>query len=401
MSSLEEFSPGISYDQLWVPLLVGLLMPRPSIFWASPGCIWFGVVTCFLQEKQSIFKRREDAEKDAGTKSCFYCNKLFNNYRALGGHLRIHREDKILRSLNYPGHSSNSMDITRNPPASLPNCEQNPLSGGNKISPFTRAPPPFDFPRMFCSNETNQASSSKFTGSSPGVAQTQLVMSPDFSHGCGSGATYHHNISASREFASAGANAAASSNALASPDSVVATGFPVDSSLYLGSNGICQFNTDEFRISQDRLPPSSGGALHNIQGYNLGKLSSDTFAITNPDLGFESYKLPGLKESIAVCTFSPGPLCSSLDKVGQHDGRSLLTSEEGKRPYIADGSGNADIMNASKKPRIAPVALLEPEKLQKKELLLFKDVGVSLPASETCFGAEEEGPVDIDLSLHL
>ena len=137
---------------------------------------------------------REDAENNAGTKSCFYCNKLFNNYRALGGHLRIHQEDKILRSLNYPGHSSNSMDITRNPPASLPNSQQNSLAGGNNPTPFTRAPPAFDFSRMFCSNETNQASRSKFTGSNPGVAQTQIIMSPDYSHGCGSGAAYHHKI---------------------------------------------------------------------------------------------------------------------------------------------------------------------------------------------------------------
>ncbi|XWS12357.1 hypothetical protein CRYUN_Cryun37aG0082700 [Craigia yunnanensis] len=309
---------------------------------------------------------REDAENNAGTKSCFYCNKLFNNYRALGGHLRIHQEDKTLRSLNYPCHSSNSMDITRKPPVSLPNSQQNSSAGGNNPTPFTRAPPPFDFCRMFYSDETNQASRSKFTDSNPVVAQTQVIMSPDFSHGCGSGATYHHNSLASRAFAPAGANAAMSSAACASSGGVVATGFPINSSLYFGSNGVCQFNTEEFPISWDGLVPSFGDALQNTQGYNLGP-----------------------------------PPCSSLDKVGQYDMRSLLTCEEGKRPCLADGSGNADIMNASKKPRIAPVVLVEPENLRKKELSLFVGVDDSISASETCFGAEEEGPVDVDLSLHL
>ncbi|XVF25460.1 hypothetical protein REPUB_Repub13aG0214100 [Reevesia pubescens] len=227
------------------------------------------------------------AGEDAGTKSCFYCIKVFNNYRALGGHLRIHQEYKTLRNLNYPGRSSNSMDVTRNPPASLPNS-QNSSAGGNSPTPFTRALPPVDLSRMFCSNEINQARS-RFTGSNRGAAQTQIIMSPDISHGCGSGATYHHNNLASRAFAPAGANAAMSSAAFASPGSVVATGFPIDSSLYLGfpidsslylgSNEVCEFNTDKFQISQDGLPPSSGDALLNIQGYNLGKLLNPTLAI--------------------------------------------------------------------------------------------------------------------------
>ncbi|XP_022723490.1 uncharacterized protein LOC111280405 isoform X2 [Durio zibethinus] len=305
---------------------------------------------------------KEDAEKKAGTKSCFYCNKVFNNYRALGGHLRIHQEDKTLRSLNYPGRSSNSMDITRNPPASLPIGQRNSSAGGNNPTPFTRAPPPLDFSRMFCSNEANQASRSKFTGSNPGVAQAQIIMSPDFSHGCSSGSTYHHNSLASRAFVPAGANAAMSSAAFAPSGSGVATGFPIDASLCLGSNGGCQFNTDEFQISPDGLPTSSADTLQNIQG---------------------------------------PPPCSTLDKVGQYDRRSLLTCKEGKKPYLADGSGNADITNASKKPRIAPVALVEPENLQTKELSLFVDFDDSISAPESCFNAEDKGPADVDLSLHL
>ncbi|XVF40128.1 hypothetical protein PTKIN_Ptkin01aG0086500 [Pterospermum kingtungense] len=307
---------------------------------------------------------REDAEKNAGTKSCYYCNKTFNSYRALGGHLRIHQGDKPLRSLNYSHRFHNFIDLTRNPPASLPNSQQNSSAGENYQTPLTRATPSFDFSRMFCSNETNQTSRSRFTGSNPGVVQTQIIMSPDISHDCSSGATYHHNSLASREFAPAGTNAAMSSAALGSSGSVATTGFPIDSSLYLGSNGVCQFNTDEFRISQDGLLPSSGDYLQSIQGYNLG------------------------------------PPCSSLDGVAQYDGKRLLMCKEGKRPYLADGSGDADIMNASKKPRTAPAALVEPENLEKKELSLFMGVDDSKSALETCFGAEEEHP-ELDLTLHL
>ncbi|XVF87156.1 hypothetical protein PTKIN_Ptkin18bG0096300 [Pterospermum kingtungense] len=372
---------------------------------------------------------REDAEQHAGAKSCFYCNKVFSNYRALGGHLRIHQEDRNLRTLNNPGWSSNSMDITRNPPASLPNSQLNSLAGGNNPIPFTRAPPAFDLPWMFCSNETNLASRSRFTGSNPGVAQTQIIMSPDLSYGCGNGATYHHNSLASRGFAPAGANAAISSSAFApsgsvlatgfptdpaganaamsssafaSPGSVVASGFPIDSSLYLGSNGVCQFNTDGFQSFRDGLPPLSGDALQNIQGDNLGKLPNPTFSVTNPDLGFGSYQLPASLKSVAVCAFSPGPFTSSsLDNVGQYERRSFVMSEEGKRPYSADESGNADVMNAYKRTKFAPNAHVEPEKPETKELLLLIDVDDSISAPRTCSGADEEGPADVDLSLHL
>ncbi|XVF87152.1 hypothetical protein PTKIN_Ptkin18bG0096300 [Pterospermum kingtungense] len=285
------------------------------------------------------------------------------------------------------------MDITRNPPASLPNSQLNSLAGGNNPIPFTRAPPAFDLPWMFCSNETNLASRSRFTGSNPGVAQTQIIMSPDLSYGCGNGATYHHNSLASRGFAPAGANAAISSSAFApsgsvlatgfptdpaganaamsssafaSPGSVVASGFPIDSSLYLGSNGVCQFNTDGFQSFRDGLPPLSGDALQNIQGDNLGPFTS-----------------------------------SSLDNVGQYERRSFVMSEEGKRPYSADESGNADVMNAYKRTKFAPNAHVEPEKPETKELLLLIDVDDSISAPRTCSGADEEGPADVDLSLHL
>ncbi|OMO65692.1 hypothetical protein COLO4_31059 [Corchorus olitorius] len=357
---------------------------------------------------------KEDAEKQVGTKSCFYCHKVFSNYRALGGHLRIHQEDRMSRNLNCPSRSSNSMDITRNPPVPLPNSQQNSSVGGNNPTPFTTTPPPFDFPRMV-SNETNQASRSRFVGSNPGVAQGPVIMPPDFSTGYGGGVSYQHNALASRAFAPAGANAVMST-AFPSSASVVATGFPIDSSLYAGgSHGICQFNTDQFQISRDGLPPPPGDALQNFQGYNLGKLRNH-FSITNPDHSFGSYHLPGFNESIVVSAVSPGPPPSSnLDKRGHYEGGSSSKHEAGKRPYLADGSGDDDKGNKSKKPKIAPTADAEPETQliapsadaepetphQLKGLILFMDVDDSISAPQAAPVAEAKVPADVDLSLHL
>ncbi|TYI04850.1 hypothetical protein ES332_A10G048400v1 [Gossypium tomentosum] len=299
---------------------------------------------------------RKDAQKHAVDKSCIYCNKVFDDYLALSGHLRIH-EEETLRALNFPGRSSNSIDITRNPPAPLPNSQLS-LASVNNLTPITRAPTLIDFCAIFGSCDANQANRSKSTGSNLGDAQTQIVMSP-------SGATFRHNSSASKTFAPVGANAALSSAACASSGGIVATGLPTDSSSYLRKYEVCQFNTDEFQISQDGLPPASRDAMQKTQGYNLGP-----------------------------------PPSSNVGKVGQSE-TILLMGEGSKRPCLADNPMTASLMNASKKPKISPNALEEPKKLQIKELPLLKKLEDSLSALETCVGAEEEGPVDLDLSLHL
>ncbi|KAK8612867.1 hypothetical protein V6N13_092971 [Hibiscus sabdariffa] len=107
------------------------------------------------------------------------------------------------------------------------------------------------------------------------------------------------------------------------------------------------------------------------------------------------------------------PPSSSPDKAGQDDGLSLVMCKSGKRPYLADESGKPDVTNASKKPKISLNAYAELEELMivrnadvesenigKRELPLFVDFDYSVPAPKACFGAEE-GPEDVDLSLHL
>ncbi|KAL4311389.1 hypothetical protein GQ457_01G041380 [Hibiscus cannabinus] len=321
---------------------------------------------------------REDTEKHADTRSCSYCNKVFNNYRALGGHLRIHQEGMPSGTLNFLGSSSNSINTTRNPPASLPYSHRNSSPGVNNLTLFTSAPPPFDPSRVICSNETNHASTTGFT-------QTQILF-PNYSHGCGS--AYHHGSLASGGFSPTGPHAAMSSAAFAPSSIVVTTGFDIDTSLHLGPNAVCQFNTDEFQICPDGLPPTRGAALQTVQGFNLGP-----------------------------------PPSSSPDKTCQNDIRSLIMCGKGKRLDLADEFGKADVTHVLKKPKISPSAHVEPEKpkfdlnalveaeidpnshvepenLRRKEPPLFVDVDDSVPASRAFFGSEE-GPVDVDLSLHL
>ncbi|XP_039016657.1 uncharacterized protein LOC120147329 [Hibiscus syriacus] len=304
---------------------------------------------------------REDEEKQAGTRPCACYNKVINKYRALGGHRKINQEGKTLGTLNYIGSSSKSTDTSRSAPASLPNSQQNSSPRVNNLTPFTRTSPSFEPSRVFGSNETNHASMTGFTGGNPGVAQTQISMFPNYSYG--SGCACRHGSLASGGFAPTGPHAAMSSAAFALSSIVVTTGSQIDTSLHLGPNEVCQFNTDEFQISRDGLPPTRGDALRNIQG--LGP-----------------------------------PPSSTPDKAGQNDSRSLVTCKQGKRPYFADESGKPDVTNASKKPKISPGAHMESENLVKKMLPLFVDVDDSIPAPKALFEAEE-CPEDVDLSLHL
>ncbi|GMI77760.1 hypothetical protein HRI_001445300 [Hibiscus trionum] len=202
----------------------------------------------------SFHSDKEVAEKHEHSKTCFYCNKEFDNYRALGGHLLIHQENQSLRSVNFSGRSSNSIDINRNPHVPLPNIQQN-SAGANNLVPTAQAPPPVDYYTMFYSNEANQASSSRSTVSSPGVPQTQILMSPY-------GVAFLYNSLAPREYVPAGTSVAMSSAVHVPSGSVVATGLPTDSLPYLVPNGV--------QINQDDLPPTSPDALNSTQDYDLG-----------------------------------------------------------------------------------------------------------------------------------
>ncbi|KAL4291647.1 hypothetical protein GQ457_14G008400 [Hibiscus cannabinus] len=196
---------------------------------------------------------KEATEKHGNSKTCFYCKEEFDNYQALGFHLRTHQEDQSLSSFNFPGRSGNSIDINRNPPVPLPNSQQD-FAGAYNLVPTAEAPSPVDFYTVFHSNDPNQASTSRSTVGNHGVPQTEILMSP-----------YEiallYNSLAPTEFDPADTSVAMSSPVHAPSSSVEAIILPTDSPPYF---------IHEDLFYQDDLPPTSPDALNNTQDYDLG-----------------------------------------------------------------------------------------------------------------------------------
>ncbi|KAG8483344.1 hypothetical protein CXB51_022519 [Gossypium anomalum] len=368
---------------------------------------------------------RDDSEEHAGTKTCFYCNKVFSSHRALGGHLRIHQDGRILRAPNYPGRSGSSVNNTGNPPASLPNSQLNSFASFNSLSAITsnsvnnsgnppaslsnsqpnssssfNSPTQFstssvnnsgnspaslpnnqlnstafnsltllpaahlacDFSWMIYLNETNQVSRSQFIGGYSGVPLIPVILSPDFSYGYSYGATYHHNSLASQAFAPVGSN----------------VDFP-----YVCSS--CAAYYHNILASRAFVPVGMIAAMPSAAFALSGSVISQV--TLSPSFG---NALPNVQAQNA------GPPSAGSANVGRSERRS-----SGKRSREADRSRNAETSNASRRPRIAPNEHVEPENRPKKELQLFVDVVVPSSSSEASSSAEEEDPVDMDLSLHL
>ncbi|KAK8510396.1 hypothetical protein V6N12_011765 [Hibiscus sabdariffa] len=127
-----------------------------------------------------------------------------------------------------PHHS-----IKPEPSCSLPNSQQN-SAGANNLVVIVQAPPLVDFCTLFCSNEANQASMSISTIS-------VILMILKLRYQCG----YVFCCD------------------------VVVTGLSKDSLPYLVSNGVCQFNTYEFQINKDDLPPTTRDDLKRTQDYDI------------------------------------------------------------------------------------------------------------------------------------
>ncbi|XP_062162572.1 uncharacterized protein LOC133869558 [Alnus glutinosa] len=298
---------------------------------------------------------KENTEKRVEIHSCFYCKKVFNNYQALGGHLRAHQEGiNVRRSWNYPVHSSNFLDVSSTAPNPILMGQPENSSGGagnNPSSLFSRATSSMDFSK-FCSNESACVNGSNYVENNVGNATSKYIMSPNLSSSSGRAEVHHSNPLTSSLFIPSASTAT--------------TGFPMGSSLYSSPYGICQFNTDELRTFRDGTPFSSRDALPNFQHHNL----------------------------------SDGQ-CSGQNGVDKYNESSMLTCEGGKKRCLDEVLGNSDMMNSSKRPQISSNLPAETEKPQKKELLLFKDVEDSFTVLGISFDDKTEDEADLDLSLHL
>lgn len=208
-----------------------------------------------------LASNKENSEKGVEIHSCFYCKKVFNNHLALGGHLRAHQEEiNARRSWNYPVHSSNFLDVSSTAPNPILMGQPENSSGGARNNPsalFSRVTSSMDFSK-FCSNESSCINARKCFENKVGNAISQFFMSPNLSSSSGCAEVHHSNPLTSSLFLPSASTAT--------------TGFPMDSSLYSGPYGICQFNTDELRTFRDGKPP-------NFQHHYLSKLSYPVYSI--------------------------------------------------------------------------------------------------------------------------
>jgi hypothetical protein len=328
-----------------------------------------------------LASNKENAEKGMEIHSCFYCKKVFNSHLALGGHLRAHQEEiNARRSWNYPVHSSNFLDVSSTAPNPILMGQPENSSGGARNNPsvlFSRATSSMDFSK-FCSNESSCVNARKYFENNVGNATSQFFMSLNLSSS--NGCAEVHPLTLSLFLPSA---------------SSATTGFPMDSSLYSGPYGICQFNTDELRTFRDGKPP-------NCKHHNLSKLSYPVYSIKNLDFSLRSNQLPVLKEFNIVGSLPPGDgQRLGQNGVNKYNESSMLTCEGGKKRCLDEVLGNSDMMNSSKKPQTTSNLPAETEKPQEKELLLFKDVEDSFFGLGISFDDKEEDEADLDLSLHL
>ncbi|GLU22660.1 hypothetical protein SLE2022_387200 [Rubroshorea leprosula] len=203
----------------------------------------------------------EDAQNSTGPKSCFYCNKTFKNRRALGGHLRIHKQKRSTRTRNSRRRLSNIFQFARNPRLSVPNSQGQRSSGvdGDHLvhpAPFTRATPPSGFRRMFCTNEMNPADASNLTGNNLRLPRLRSVPSPNCSYGSSADVTYQSSRLSATASAPAGGPAV------------------TDLSLHVGSDTICQFNTNKCHHDHDSLSTGGSKRSHLGEGSATGDANS-------------------------------------------------------------------------------------------------------------------------------
>ncbi|TYI64502.1 hypothetical protein E1A91_D09G093600v1 [Gossypium mustelinum] len=200
----------------------------------------------FLVATMNFLLPRDDSEEHAGTKTCFYCNKVFSSHRALGGHLRIHQDGSILRALNYPGGSSSSVNNTGNPPASLPNSQLNSFASFNSLSAIT-------------SNSVNNS------GNPPAsLPNSQPNSSSSFN--------------SPTQFSTSSVNNSGNSPASLPNNQLNSTAFN-SLTLLPAAHLACDFSwmiylNETNQISQVTLSPSFGNALPNVQAQNAGPPSA-------------------------------------------------------------------------------------------------------------------------------
>ncbi|KAM1381980.1 hypothetical protein PS2_034088 [Malus domestica] len=374
---------------------------------------------------------KEKAEKHMFV-HCSYCKRVLKNRQALGGHLRVHKEEiNAKRSRSYASHFSNLTKINHNvPPSSMGHLESfSGVHGSNPSNLFNRVTSHLDFSNRFYSNQSSWVNVSK-------SYENNSAMPSKFSSNSG-----QDDISGSKK----------NSFMVASSGSTVPTSVSSNPSLSFVINGVCEFNTDHFQPFTNGMPSFCVNAL----------ISHLVEVVTDLRLGPSSSQSPGFKEpstvgSLPLNTSQP----SGLGEFGRYK-QTVLTSEKRKMCFLYDVKGSAEMMNALKGPKIDPASLMETikplhlnqslgqgelgqnkiqavvnsvgtkrcyfgeggrstkimitpkkskinsdlslktDKPPKRELLLFKDPESCVFGSGITSNAKEESKTNLDLFLHL
>ncbi|KAK3205017.1 hypothetical protein Dsin_019063 [Dipteronia sinensis] len=298
---------------------------------------------------------REKSENQARTYPCAHCDRVFTNYQALGGHIKVHNAHTRSRMMrHHPSPFSNyigSTNIKLNP---LPNNQpENSSNGpGNNLT---------------ISKKSYPVSASKFSNT---ILKTKTqFLCPQILFSARSCIEIHHSNHLS-------------STASASFDRTIATSSLTNPKFFLGSNVVHQFNTDEKRTCRDGRPLLYGDASKDF-----------TIPISGPSIGFDLNQSPDIKETNIV-GFSPTDPCPDGLKNFQSDFNIPVT-----------GSGLGLDLNQSPNSEETNIVGLYPADPCPDALKNFQP-DFSIPVTGSCLGLDlnespnfEETNNIVDLSL--
>ena len=330
---------------------------------------------------------RGNVDRRPGTYPCSYCQKAFNNSRALGGHLRSHQEEfRSRRGWNIPIRTNNSLNIISPTPNPCMTTQFEHISRGsvkNQSTYPSNAMPSLVFSNRLHTNENGWVNVSRFTENSTG--NTTQCGEPNFSSAGGSAANQHFKPLSSAASVSTGC--------------INPTCTPSDRPFLLGPEMVCQFNTDQSRSFRDG-EQFSENALPNFQSQNQGNLCYPGYSVAIPDPRLGSNQLCAFKQHSSMVSLLPYQnQFSGREEYSRYSQNHILTHDGGKRRNLGEAPRLRGMM---KRPKMNSNLTLETaDKPQKKELLLFKDIEQSFDAMEISFDANEELKTDLDLSLHL
>ncbi|TQD93501.1 hypothetical protein C1H46_020848 [Malus baccata] len=256
---------------------------------------------------------KEKAEKHMFV-HCSYCKRVFKNRQALGGHLRVHKEEiNAKMSRSYASHFSNLTKINHNvPPFSMGHLESfSRVHGSNPSNIFNKLTSHLDFSKRFNSNQSSWVNASK---------------------------SYENNSDMTSKFSPSSGQADISGSKKIS--------FMV---AFSGSTTPTSVSTDHFQPFTNGMPFFCLNAL----------ISHLVEAVTDLRLGPSSSQSPGFKEPSTVGSLPLNPSQSSGLGEFDHYKQIVLISEKRKMCFLYDVKGSDEMMNALKGPKINSASLME------------------------------------------